>query len=240
MLLLILVMQFSLVKLSLPPPYNDHTTAYQHQRINRNTYRTPCSNRIGSVTNCFGEPNLTYIGTVNNNSSKEIEFFIDSSQLNGTRAIRVHTSSKDSTVNHPLIVVIRRQNDVISWKIPVKVKTNVNYMLIDKEYNEISRTLCPISDMPTYQAKNGMVDYSENLAISLTTSSEKDVSFSLEIDIEDFVLVMDDGTKVNLKQTSVAPAKPTFYKFNFDDNVSQVLLLSLIHISEPTRRNAIT
>lgn len=86
---------------------------------------------------------------------------------------RITVKSSSGSLSQPVFIVIRQFNNVLSWRVPVKINNEI--------YNETSRTLCPFqcekkSDTTSDELSNYVV-------ARISTNSEKKITFDLNIDI---------------------------------------------------------
>ena len=163
--------------------------------------------------------NTIFRGKVNKDTTVQRKFGIVSEP---SYAVRVFTKTHDATLEGPLFVVIQRPKQLVSWTIPMTMKT---YNKENATYHETERTLCPLDDMSDTDNIS-----TTDLEITLSTSSTKNISYELRIYLEDFLLKLDrDGTGKNSKLTNISTTKPRFYKLDMTsldlkENEDQVLL----------------
>ncbi|XP_059480473.1 SID1 transmembrane family member 1-like [Neocloeon triangulifer] len=143
------------------------------------------------------------------NSTAEIIFlFSNVSQVSSKSPARISVESKEANYESPVLVVVRQQRGVLSWQIPYATERG--------SYTLVSRTLCPSSLFEVVTGDGSQ----ENLIVSVSSSSHKNVNFTVSVDIEvGFEFGLDDE-----RNTTVSPSQPRFFSFVFPDKVNTILL----------------
>ncbi|CAH1273788.1 SIDT1 [Branchiostoma lanceolatum] len=149
---------------------------------------------------------LTYNGTVG--SGEEVTYiFTYQEPPNTTEAVRLHVTSPDATESHPLLVVVRQEDGILSWQVPLRVE---DYYL----FNEIERTLCPA------EVEESRADVSKTVYVQLTSSAAANVSYSLMVTkVDDFDFRYNDTMDIE-----VSPAEPQYFSFSFPEQVDTVVV----------------
>eukprot|EP00058_Branchiostoma_floridae_P013706 XP_002599194.1 hypothetical protein BRAFLDRAFT_64452 [Branchiostoma floridae] len=142
---------------------------------------------------------LTYNGTVG--SGGEVTYiFTYQEPPNTTEAVRLHVTSPDATESHPLLVVVRQEDGILSWQIPLRIE----------------RTLCPAE----VEENQLQADVSKTVYVQLTSSAAANVSYSLMVTkVVDF-----DFRYNNTMDIEVSPAEPQYFSFSFPDQVDTVVV----------------
>ncbi|XP_033641444.1 SID1 transmembrane family member 1-like isoform X1 [Asterias rubens] len=125
--------------------------------------------------------------------------------VGASKGIRVTASSKQATLNYPVLFVVRQQKSVLSWSVPYVIQSTYTYQ-------EVSHTLCP---------ENGFTSSpTQNVTVEVATSSTESV---------DFVLLVESIDKFNLrtnepKTFTVSPSKPEYYTYSFSQGVESMIV----------------
>ncbi|KAG7214138.1 hypothetical protein KM043_001492 [Ampulex compressa] len=139
------------------------------------------------------------------NSTVEYVFLYSATNISSMESTRIKVES-NATHSLPLIVVVRQKNGLLSWQIPLTVKS----MYFDiRYYNTTTRTLCAAK---YYQEEPN--DESEKfIAVSISTASPTNVSFNLNVvRVEDFYLSLGES-----KVVEISPSKPIYYGYSFPE-----------------------
>lgn len=161
-----------------------------------------------------GEFGTVITGRINKTTEYLFEFFYNTSQLE-KNAVRVTVSSADCDYTNPLLVVVRQQRGVLSWQLPLEPPSS-NVIL--EEYRTVSRTLCPVKNYKVML--QGSLDTKQRLFIDLSTSSPKNITYSVTAEFEDNFHI-----ELHKMQTfETTPSQPVFYEFMFPDDVEMVLV----------------
>ncbi|KAK6174037.1 hypothetical protein SNE40_017386 [Patella caerulea] len=135
-------------------------------------------------------------------------FVFSYNETNETTAVRIHTSSDKVNNSFPIMFVVRQQQGLLSWQVPLSI--NYNY-----RYKSVNRTLCPMDKDSRRSLTRDQLIY-----IDVSTMSVEPSNFTISVSLlDDFLLSLD-----TVKNTSVSPAAPEYYMFTFPDNVVSVLL----------------
>lgn len=119
---------------------------------------------------------------------------------------------------NPVLVVLRQERGVLSWQLPLMVPTKNDRV----GYNRTSRTICPNNNYEYWRERldgpenapsntfNTTVD--EQIIITISSSSNVSLSFTLILDIEeDFIVSVDKAPPPFV----VNPSEPKFYQFKW-------------------------
>ena len=143
-------------------------------------------------------------------------------------ALRIFTRSMNCSNELPLLVVIRRPVEVVSWKLPIVVPLDLNHKSHSRDdkhqsitYHKMSRTLCPLDEYfnPIYLEQNGPAP-KENLSITFTTHSTQPISVEFSVYMQDFELSFNE-TRKNI---TISPTEPIFFRLRVPDNIPRALL----------------
>ncbi|XP_076047171.1 SID1 transmembrane family member 1-like isoform X2 [Oratosquilla oratoria] len=179
----------------------------------RKSRRTAIEDRINCtvVNGDIGEAETL---TVNRNEEYIIEYVYNTSDVK-EKALRVSAISENSNYMYPVLVVVRQQQGILSWQLPLEPPPNMETM---EEYTVVSRTLCPV--------KNYRVNYhtslenTQRLFVDVSSSSPHNLNFTIEVDLIDNFHV----TLHNERYFEITPSEPAFYEFHFPDDVDMVLV----------------
>ncbi|KAK8737964.1 hypothetical protein OTU49_004321, partial [Cherax quadricarinatus] len=151
---------------------------------------------------------------INQTSEYLFEFNYNVTKLKNS-AVRVTVSSPMSGYTYPLLVVVRQQRGVLSWQIPIEPPPNTQIL---KEYFTVSHTLCPVKNYKV--SYEGTLETTQRLFIDISTSSPKNLSFTVEADfVDEFLIELHSS-----REFEVTPSQPVFYEFKFPEDVDMVLV----------------
>ncbi|XP_019614907.1 PREDICTED: SID1 transmembrane family member 1-like isoform X1 [Branchiostoma belcheri] len=150
---------------------------------------------------------VAYNGTVGSGEAVTYTFTYQEPP-NTTEAVRLHVTSPDAIDSHPLLVVVRQEDGILSFQVPLRVE---DYYL----FNEIERTLCPAEEEAERSA-----DVTKTVYVQLTSSAAANVTYSLTVTkVVDFDFGYNDT-----KDISVSPAEPQYFSFTFPGHVDTVVV----------------
>ncbi|XP_064089921.1 uncharacterized protein LOC135203921 [Macrobrachium nipponense] len=194
-------------------PENLGVSVMSHSAALSSDGRDNITDIINSVV-IKGEFGTVITGRINKTTEYLFEFFYNTSQLE-KNAVRVTVSSADCDYTNPLLVVVRQQRGVLSWQLPLEPPSSD---VILEEYRTVSRTLCPVKNYKVML--QGSLDTKQRLFIDLSTSSPKNITYSVTAEFEDnFHIELH-----NLQTFEITPSQPVFYEFVFPDDVEMVLV----------------
>ncbi|PVD27340.1 hypothetical protein C0Q70_12496 [Pomacea canaliculata] len=125
-----------------------------------------------------------------------------------TTAIRVSSSSKEAQVTFPITFVVRRQQGIMSWQVPL-------YIDFVYEFKSMDRTLCPMD-----KTRRLNMTSHQNIFLEVATMSNTIVNFNLTATIlSDFEF--EPGVTKNV---TASPTEPQYYMYTFPEDVEVVLL----------------
>ncbi|XP_046592495.1 SID1 transmembrane family member 1 isoform X1 [Neodiprion lecontei] len=166
-----------------------------------------------------GNYSTTYTREIN--TYIEYVFVYSESNITSLDGARI-TVKSNANSSLPLIVVVRQQKGILSWQIPLFVKT-VDDVL---KYNTTSRTLCPTND---YQ-RLGSRDQNEFVTVSISTASISNISFSMSVfPSNDFY--MHPG---EIRNVIISPAEPIYYGFKFSGEMESSSVLMQVESDSDT------
>ena len=167
---------------------------------------------------------------VNVSKQDHLKLIVSTSQQ--YKALRISTQCENCTKKNPLIITIRRPNEVVSWKLPVSLpihSSNQSSSNQNKEvtYDKISRTLPPLNaeqeEHLYYVPQNNTEYYSdekllfEEVNIYFYTNYHESRMAEFSLEIEDFEIegnLQEFERGVN-KTTKIAPTEPRYFRFSF-------------------------
>ncbi|CAM1301837.1 Uncharacterised protein g3080 [Pycnogonum litorale] len=129
--------------------------------------------------------------------SQPISFTLNSSQfyiynfkynfkLNETRVIRVHVNSTSTVNNDPVVFVFRQQKGIMSWQLPLQVRSSSSSKPVGADYYSVARTVCPLRN---YEGINKDSEKMQDVYLDVSSESLKSVHVGLRLDfLENFVL----------------------------------------------------
>ena len=125
-------------------------------------------------------------GTVNHETEMIFQFEVDQ-HLVEDGALRVFVSSDHSAAALPLLVVVRYTQGVLSWQLPLLVKTDLgNDIFRMSSYNSVNRTLCPAKNYPLKLMSDAdPVVPTRTVLVSFSTASPQEVQFQLRCELAD-------------------------------------------------------
>jgi hypothetical protein len=144
------------------------------------------------------------VASVNASVERVYQFDVNSSSV-GFGALRLYVSSAFAPVSNPVMVVVRHKAGVLSWQLPLEVKTDVDLdgRFETARYYSANRTLC------TAGGDIGSAAWSESVIVSVSTSAEAHVSFSV-------VLYVQHTFDIELGENYTAvlsPSAPIYFRF---------------------------
>ncbi|OWF47673.1 SID1 transmembrane family member 1-like [Mizuhopecten yessoensis] len=130
--------------------------------------------------------------------------------INKTTAVRVTVSlpNKEVDINNPVLFVVRQQQGILSWRLPM-------YLEYIYTYNLVSRNLCPVDAIHRNSSTKD-----QTVFVDVSTFSKQNITFTISADfVKDFHLRTDEIRNVN-----VTPSQPQYFMFTFPDNVDSVIV----------------
>ncbi|XP_025101471.1 SID1 transmembrane family member 1-like isoform X2 [Pomacea canaliculata] len=135
-------------------------------------------------------------------------FVYSYSETNKTTAVRISASSKEADGNFPITFVVRQQEGILSWQVPVYIDYVYKFQFVD-------RTLCPMD-----KTRRLNMTTQQHIFVDVATMSNSNISFSLMAKLlPDFELVHDVTRNV-----TTSPSQPQYYMYTFPEDVDTVLL----------------
>ncbi|XP_076457766.1 SID1 transmembrane family member 1-like isoform X2 [Babylonia areolata] len=135
-------------------------------------------------------------------------FIYTYNETNSTTAVRVSATSSDPNVNFPVMFVVRQQEGILSWQIPLFI----DYV---HQFSFANRTLCPVDKN---RRKNMTME--QLIYIDVSTMAAHDVHFTFSAQLlKDFQI--HHGSERNV---TVSPSQPQYYMYTFPPGVDTVLL----------------
>ncbi|XP_059489687.1 SID1 transmembrane family member 1-like [Neocloeon triangulifer] len=145
-----------------------------------------------------GQIGQVYIEYINAKNSFTLLFSKD--DLSSEHPARVHVRKGDASYgDEPVFVVLRQERDVISWELPYQAENG-------QLYSFASHTTCPYAN--------------ESLEVIVSTSDEWPVRVEVYVSLQ-------TSYKISLNtsiQTHAEPTSPRYFRFDFPENVTSVLL----------------
>ena len=124
--------------------------------------------------NILGSLNIPIQDVVNSTKQVLIQFRVPV-RLIGSHAFRVHSKSVSAHIDRPLDVVVRQEDSIMSWALPLALKQDHQ----THTYNSVNRTLCP----PTAENRHGKKTDDglgiRDIVITVSTSSGQNLSFEI-------------------------------------------------------------
>ncbi|XP_025103209.1 SID1 transmembrane family member 2-like isoform X2 [Pomacea canaliculata] len=150
--------------------------------------------------------NTIYISNVS--MEQQRVFVYRYNETNKTTAIRVSTFSTEAQDDFPITFVVREQEDILSWMIPVSAG-------FDYKFPSMDRTLCPMDE-----TKRLNLTSPQRVYVIVDTMSDTIRSFSLNATIlPDFELVHGQD-----RELTASPSQPQYYMYTFPKDVDTVFL----------------
>jgi len=140
-------------------------------------------------------------------ANSNLEFIFHYRDLEDT-GLRVHSSSNENDKDHPLLVVVKQEKGILSWQIPFFIKRE-DARRYDR-YNSVNRTLCPIENHPEKLLGSVQTD----VYITVSTSSTKNVSFTIRLYKQEIFQITDFNTSVS---AMASPSAPIFFQVNLKE-----------------------
>ena len=95
-------------------------------------------------------------------------------------ALRIYVSSDHSEAGLPLLVVTRYTQGVLSWQLPLLVRTDLGQdEFLMTQYQSVNRTLCPANNYPILLGDGNKEEETHTVLVSFSTASPKEVQFQL-------------------------------------------------------------
>ncbi|RZC40785.1 Sid-1-related A [Asbolus verrucosus] len=138
---------------------------------------------------------------------------------------RIQAWSTNTSVNNPVLVVVRQEREVLSWQVPFVVDTSRRDTKI--HFHNTSRTLCHNNMSKITKTKFGlrflMKQLSQNFIVALSTSSVRNVNIFVKVEEErDFYL--QDGSNYSI---TVSPSQTRYYYYQFPNNKSDTAIIEI-------------
>ena len=122
--------------------------------------------------NILGSLNIPIQDVVNSTQQVLIQFRVPV-RLMGSHAFRVHSKSVSAHIDRPLDVVVRQEDSIMSWALPLALKQDHQ----THTYNSVNRTLCPPTARPGKKTDDGLGI--RDIVITVSTSSGQNLSFEI-------------------------------------------------------------
>lgn len=156
-------------------------------------------------------------------------------------ALRVYVASDHSESELPLLVVTRYTQGVLSWQLPLLVRTDLgddDYTMTS--YNSVNRTLCPSNNYPILLSNQR--EENRTVLVSFSTASPKEIQFELRyvaplplcdeiffncFFLSIFSLYQQETFSLRLDtpyQAKTSPSAPMFFEFQFPPEQRVVLI----------------
>ncbi|MGH0186509.1 UNVERIFIED_CONTAM: hypothetical protein FKN15_022604 [Acipenser sinensis] len=135
-------------------------------------------------------------------------------------AVRVYVSANSDDQHYPVIFVIRQQNGVLSWQVPLVLRG-----LYQRKYTyqEVGRTLCPLEPM---QEERSSEQY---MFIDVASMAPFDVRYELLVTrVNHFTL--ETGVMFNFSAT---PSQPRYFLYEFPDKADSVVIKVVSNRASP-------
>ena len=125
----------------------------------------------------------TLISTSVTDSTEIIFQFEVSKHLVEEGALRIFVGSDHSAAALPLLIVVRYTQGVLSWQLPLVVRTDLgNEEFRMTSYHSVNRTLCPADNYPLRDNNNNLViEENRTVLVSFSTASPQEVMFQLRL-----------------------------------------------------------
>ncbi|XP_023227870.1 SID1 transmembrane family member 1-like isoform X3 [Centruroides sculpturatus] len=134
---------------------------------------------------------------------------------NQNSAIRVKVNSINATKGIPILFVVRQQQAVISWQVPL-VLENIY------EYRTVGHTLCPLQN---YLNSDRKIPFgNQNVYIDVSSASNDSVTFSLCVKIIKNFVMSNSPNESNPVHVEITPSQPQYFEYQFPPNVDVVLV----------------
>ncbi|XP_076277521.1 SID1 transmembrane family member 1 [Lasioglossum baleicum] len=141
------------------------------------------------------------------NTTVEYVFLYRTNNATWMQTSRINVES-DASHSRPLIVVVRQNREILSWQIPLVVKSTY---FNQSTYNKTSRTLCSTKD---YQRGHGD-EGDEFITVSLSTASHRNISFQLNVTKDLHFYLRSDETR----SVTISPSGPIYYGYTFPKEI---------------------
>ena len=122
--------------------------------------------------NILGSLDIPIQDVVNSTQQVLIQFRVPVGLI-GSHAFRVHSSSDSAHIDRPLDVVVRQEDTIMSWALPLALKQDHQ----THTYNSVNRTLCPPTARPGKKTDDGLGI--RDIVITVSTSSGQNLSFEI-------------------------------------------------------------
>ncbi|XP_034778348.1 SID1 transmembrane family member 1-like isoform X1 [Acipenser ruthenus] len=162
------------------------------------------------TTSKGAEFNRVYSGYVNR-GVEEIYSFNYTTKPEKVDAVRVYVSANSDDQHYPVIFVIRQQNGVLSWQVPLVLRG-----LYQRKYTyqEVGRTLCPLEPMQEERSSE------QSMFIDVASMAPFDVRYELLVTrVNHFTL--ETGVMFNFSAT---PSQPRYFLYEFPDKADSVVI----------------
>ncbi|KAF2898206.1 hypothetical protein ILUMI_07968 [Ignelater luminosus] len=146
----------------------------------------------------------------------------------------VYASSQLAHYGHPVFIVVRQQQTVTSWELPLPVESKSGVI----KFTSTSRTLCHnsmpiISELPrsiVHQHNSGNTNIPgihKELTMSIASTSNVAIEFSVRVEEEENFYVEEDKSYF----VTISPSEPRFFYYKFaeknDDKFINTVILEV-------------
>ncbi|XP_071441982.1 SID1 transmembrane family member 1-like [Hetaerina americana] len=190
--------------------------SFQSSEVDNYVAKSPVKSNsfISKIVEGFYGVGYTY--QVNSSIEYTIQY-LSASQWKPNQTARISVESISASKIFPVLVVVRQQKGILSWQLPLIVGTHSN---IDKEYQKVSRTLCP-SRYYILDDKTSYAGEEETVIVSVSSSSPVNITVKIQVELmEDFFLELSQPRTI-----FASPNGPHFYAFHFPNDTDTALLL---------------
>ncbi|KAJ3643386.1 hypothetical protein Zmor_026100 [Zophobas morio] len=142
-----------------------------------------------------------------NSTTRRLFVFTPQTPSSNPYNVHVWTSDNNVSKDHPVVVMVEQEQDVLEWSIPLTLESSNGKGSV--LFNGVSRTLCDSKILSGVNA-------TQNFTVSLSTSSPDNVNVSLQVvEKGDFHLTKNKTRKISI----VAPGRPQYFLYKPDFNV---------------------
>ena len=140
-----------------------------------------------------------------NSTTRRLFVFTPQTPSSNPYNVHVWTNNSNVSKDHPVIVTVEQEPDVLKWSIPLTLESSNGKGFV--LFNDTSRTLC------NSKILSGDVNGTQNFTVSLSTFSPDNVNVSLKV-VERTEFYLTKGKPHNI--SIVAPGRPQYFLYKPD------------------------